>query len=174
MIDIERERELLRERALGKGLEFDLISPGLDLTRDIRLFDGPGGRDLALVSGFANLTQALSVALTTRLGDDVFNTTYGFDGLNAIAEETNPIMQRERIRISIIVVLRKEPRVRRIVDVAFVDSRLDEVGANAVDSAVDKLEKKTATDRELHVRVAFEAISGDQVAIDLGTVIANG
>ncbi len=159
MIDIERERELMRDRALGTGLEFDLIAPGVDLGRDIRFVDGPNGRDLAAVSGLRNLAQSLSVALTTRLGDDVFNTVYGFDGLNALADETNPVMQRERIRISIIVVLRKDPRVRRIVDVAFVDNRLEQPAAGS---------------RKLEVRAAFEAVSGDQVAIDLGKVIANG
>ncbi len=155
MIDIQRERELMRERALGAGLTFDLITQDGDLGRDIRF----AGGDLAMTSGFENLAQSLSVALTTRLGDDVFNTVYGFDGLNALTDETNPVMQRERIRISIIVVLRKDPRVRRIVDVAFIDSRLEEPAAGS---------------RQLNVRVAFEAVSGDQVAIDLGKVIANG
>src|SRR5215472_19064300 len=111
MIDIALEQELMRERALGVGPAFSLIAPGVDLGRDIAFTDQGTGLDLALVKGFDNLTQSLSVALTTRLGDDVFNTTFGFDGINAIAEETSPAMQRERIRISVIVVLKKDPRV---------------------------------------------------------------
>jgi hypothetical protein len=158
MIDLDRERELMRERALGLGLAFDLITPGVDLVRDVRFADGPNGLDLATVSSFDNLTQSLSVALTTRLGDDLFNVTYGFDGLNALVEETNPVMQQERIRISIIVVLKKDPRVRRIIDVAFVDGRLNQPLAGS---------------RELDVLVAFEAVSGDSVSIDLGKVITN-
>src|SRR5215469_1806235 len=114
MIDIALEQELMRERALGVGPAFTLIEPGADLGRDVVFKDSGNGIDLALIKGFDNLTQSLSVALTTRLGDDIFNTAFGFDGLNAIAEETSPVMQRERIRVSVIVVLRRDPRVRRI------------------------------------------------------------
>ena len=158
MIDVALEQELMRERALGVGPAFNLITPGADLGRDVTFVDDGSGLDLALVKGFDNLTQSLSVALTTRLGDDVFNTTFGFDGLNAIAEETNPVMQRERVRISVIVVLKKDPRVRRIVDVALVDGRLDQPLAGS---------------RDLAVTAAFEAVSGDSVTLDIGKVVAN-
>jgi phage baseplate assembly protein W len=159
MIDVALEQELMRERALGVAPALNLIDPGADLGRDVAFVDQGNGLDLAMVKGFDNLTQSLAVALTTRLGDDVFNTTFGFDGLNAIAEETNPVMQRERIRISVIVVLKKDPRVRRIVDVALVDGRLDQ---------------PTPGSRDLSVVVAFEAVSGDSVNLDLGKVATNG
>lgn len=156
-MDVERERELIRERALGRGPAFTLVDQGGDLGRDVAFVDGPNGRDLAMVTGFDNLTQSLAVALTTRLGDDIFNVTYGFDGLNALAEEISPVMQRERIRASVVAMIRRDPRVRRIVDVQFVDGRLTDPSPGS---------------RVMEVRVAFEAVSGDQVAIDLGKAIA--
>ena len=106
------------------------------------------------------LISIKSIALTTRLGDDLFNTDYGFNGLNALAEETNLVLMRERLRIAVIQVLRKDPRVRRIVDVKLGDGRLDAPVAGNV--------------RDLEVRVVFEAISGDQLTVNLGRVTSNG
>ena len=158
MVDQERERELLRERALGWGLACEEVMPGVDLGRDISLIDGPGGLDFARVSAMDNLVQSLKIALTTCLGSDIFNTNFGFDGLNALAEETNPVMVRERVRISIIQLLRNDPRVRNIVDVKLGDERLD--------SSVTR-------DRVLDVRVVFEVVSGDRLTVDLGRVTPN-
>jgi phage baseplate assembly protein W len=120
---------------------------------------GAKGRDLVMVEGLDALGQSLTLALTTRLGDDIFNTAFGFDGLNALVDEQNPILQRERIRIAVIQVLRKDPRVRRILDVKLDEGQLDL-------PAVGR-------DRRLTVRVDFEAVSGDQVTADLGRVPTN-
>lgn len=158
MIDQERERELLRERALGWGLACEEVMPGVDLGRDIRLVEGPNGLDFARVSGIDNLAQSLKIALTTCLGSDIFNTDHGFDGLNALAEETNPVMVRERVRISIIQLLRKDPRVLSIVDVKLGDERLDPF---------------VTRDRLLDVRVVFEVVSGDRITVNLGGVTTN-
>lgn len=159
MIDQERERDLLRQRLLGWGLACPLIDPGLDLGRDIGLVVGPGGRDFARVSALDNLFQDLSVALTTLLGSDIFNTDFGFDGLNALVEESNPIMVRERVRVAIIQLLRKDPRIRRIVDVKLADGQL---------------EAPTPGSRELNVRVEFETVSGEQLSLNFGKVMLNG
>jgi hypothetical protein len=107
MADRERERTLLRNSLLGWGLAAQPTQPNVDIGRDIELVDGPNGRDLARVIGMDSLVQDLSVAFTTVLGADVFNTAFGFDGLRALVEETNPILVRERVRISAIQVLRK-------------------------------------------------------------------
>ena len=157
MFDPDRERDLLRSRLLGVGI---VCEPFLeaDLGRDLQLTTGPNGLDFTRVQGLENLGQALSIALTTRLGDDIFNIEFGFDGLNALAEETDPIMVRERVRIAVIQVLRKDPRIRRIVDVKLEDGQLD---------------LPIPGSRELAVRVTFETISGDQTTIDLGRVIPN-
>jgi len=155
MVDVQREGELLQRRVLGYGPICEPILPGVDLGRDIRFEAGLNGRDLAVVSGMDNLSQALSVALTTLRGSDIFNVDFGFDGLNALAEETNPIMMRERIRIGIIQLLRRDPRVRHIVDVQLDDGRLT----------------STVAQRVLDVRVMFEAVSGEQVTFKLGQVL---
>ncbi len=156
MINLERERGLLQDRILGWGLACEQIFPGVDLGRDLRLARGPAGLDFARVEGMENLGQVLSIALTTLLGSDLFNTEFGFDGLNALAEETNAVMVRERVRIAVIQVLRKDPRIRRIVDVKLEDGQL---------------ERPLPGSRELNVRVAFETITGDQATVDLGKVM---
>lgn len=152
MTDLARERDIIRRRLLGQGLACPQVSAD-DHGRDLDLVAGPHGLDLARVSGMDNLGQSLRVALTTLRGSDVFNTSFGFDGLNALASETDPILLRERLRIAIIQVLRQEPRVRRIVDVQIGDDRLDAPAAGS---------------RELDVRVRFETVTGDQGSADLG------
>jgi hypothetical protein len=152
MVDLNQERELLRRRLLGWDIATTPVLPGGDLGRDISLTSAPM-IDFKQVVGIDNLTQALTLALTTRLGDDLFNTNYGFDGLNAVAEETDPLLTRERIRISIIRVLNLDPRIRRIVDV--------QLGERAVDIPTAFM------DRRLEVTVAFETITGDSAGVDL-------
>lgn len=148
------DREALaRRRALGWGLRCDPVFPGVDVGRDLRLRRGPAGLDLATVEGVDCLAQDLSVALTTLLGSDVLNTTFGFDGLRAVAEETSPVLVQERLRVAVVSVLSRDPRVRRIVDVKFEDSRL---------------EAPEPGNREIGVRVAFETLTDDRVTLDLG------
>ncbi len=157
MTDQDQERQLLRRRALGWGLRCDEIAPGADLGRDLALARGPNGLDFLRVEGMENLGQDLSVALTTALGSDLFNVEFGFDGLNALVEESNPFLVRERMRIAVIQLLRKDPRVRRILHVA-----------------LDEGEPEAPQLRQLHIRVAFETISGDQATVDLGKVVPHG
>jgi phage baseplate assembly protein W len=145
-------KDLVRRRLLGRGLR---CAPIGDLARDLVLSRAAGGRlDFDFVAGVENLAQSLAVALTTPLGGDVFNAQFGFDGLNALAEQTSPILQRERIRVSIVALLRKDPRVSRIVDVRLADQRLEQ--------------PSTGARRQLEVRVAFEAVSGDQLTVNSG------
>lgn len=139
-----------RRRALGWGLECALITPGGDIGRDLVLRPNAGGRnELGVVEGIDNLAQGLQVAFTTALGSDVFNVEFGFDGLRALAEETDPHLTRERSRVSAAQVLRSDQRVRRIVDVQL---------ANA--------------GRTVTVRCMFEAISGDAVTLSINGVVS--
>lgn len=151
------DRQIQRRNLLGWGFELAPIASGVDLTRDLVLAPRtPGGaRDLTTVEGIANLGQALTVALTTPLTGDVFNVDFGFDGLNAIAEETVPVLVQERIRVAVVTLLRKDPRIRRIVDVSLQDGRLS----------------NPSNLRQLDVRVVFETVTGDQTTIDLGKVV---
>jgi phage baseplate assembly protein W len=146
------DRAILRRKLLGWGFELAPVLGPADLGRDLVL----AGNDLAVVDGIENLGQALTVALTTPLTGDVFNVDFGFDGLNALAEETIPILVQERIRISVVTLLKKDPRVRRIVDVKLVDGRLANPGAST---------------RELDVKVVFETVTGDTATVDLGKVV---
>jgi phage baseplate assembly protein W len=152
MTDPEREREIFRRRLLGQGLACT-PTPTSGLGRDLELISGPQGVDLVRVVGIDNLGQALAIALTTLLGSDVFNTEFGFDGLNAVATESDPILLRERVRIAVIQVLRRDPRVRRVVDVKLGEG---------------PLEAGTPGSRELEVKVLFETVTGDQSTVDLG------
>ena len=160
MADQGQSRTLLRNRLLGWGLTATPTQPNVDIGRDVVLVDGPNGRDFARVVGMDALVQDLSIAFTTVLGGDLFNTTFGFDGLRALVEETNPILVRERVRIAAIQVLQKDPRIRRVIDVNLGGGTLERVS--------------TAANRELEVRVGFETVSGDQAAADLGRLALDG
>lgn len=178
-MDPQRELTILRRRLLGFSLLCAPTQGPLDLGRDLVL--APSGdrrtRDFALIEGMDNLGQALTVALTTPLTGDIFNVDFGFDGLNAIAEETVPIMAQERIRIAVITLLQKDPRVRRIVDVKLQDGRLNNPNARRTrprsPSRTDNPLCSPAI-RELDVKVVFETVSRDLRTLDLGKVVPNG
>jgi phage baseplate assembly protein W len=151
-VALSEEKALLRARLLGRA---PLCAPVSDLERDLVLTRGSGGRvDLAMVVGMDALGQSLAIAVTTPLGGDVFNTSFGFDGLNALTEETTPMLVRERVRVGIVTLLRKEPRVSRVVDVKLVDQRLEMPSADA--------------SRRLDVRVVFETVTDDRLALSAG------
>ncbi len=146
------EQELLRTRLLGRAPRCALVG---DLARDLVLARGADGKvDLDMVAGMDALGQSLSVAVTTPLGGDVFNTDFGFDGLNALSDATTPLLVRERVRVGIVSLLRKDPRVSRVVDVKLVDQRLESPDAGPA--------------RRLDVRVVFETVTGDRLALSAG------
>lgn len=167
MTDPNRNLELLRERLLGWGVALKPVFPGMDMGRDIVFTSSARGRDLAVVRSMDNLSQDLEVALTTLLADDPFNTRFGFDGLNALAHETNPVLQRERVRMSVIGTLKQDPRVDRILDVKLAGGQLG-------DDTVDEAERvRLKHSRTLKVEVGFQTVSGDRAVIQLGEVPIN-
>ena len=148
------DRELLRSRALGWSAACEEIAPGVDVGRDLRLArDADGHLDLARVRGLDNLAQSLAIGLTTLRGSDVFDVEFGFDGLNALVEEREAVLVRERVRVAIVNLLTRDPRVRRIVDVQLADDRLRSPA--------------TGGSRLLEVRVVFETVTGDRQTVDL-------
>ncbi|MDA0160862.1 hypothetical protein OM076_11350 [Solirubrobacter ginsenosidimutans] len=158
------DRTLAQERALGFTPALEPIFPGLDLARDLVLERGSGGRDLKLVRGVDALAQDLSIAFTTALGVDVFDTNLGFDGLNALVEATPSVLTRERIRVAVIKLLQREPRVRRILDVKLDDGRLTATGADTPEAA------ELRAGRKLEVQVQIETIADDRLDVRIGEV----
>lgn len=171
MLSSTLERQAVANQVLGRSFRLDQIFEGLEIGRDLVIADGPNGKDLAWVVGMDCMGQALKMALTTAVGSDVFNVNFGFDGVNAIAEETDPVLMRERIRISIVKVLQRDPRVRRIVDVRLIDGRLNAPSTGTLETAS---ELPTSLSRELSVVVSFEVVTGDTLSVNLGSVNPNG
>ncbi|MFB7477147.1 hypothetical protein [Kitasatospora sp. NPDC056184] len=87
------------------------------LAADLLLRDG----DLATVTGPDAVLQSVRLALTTALGTDPLDPGFGFDGLRVLAEEHTPELVRARIRVAVLAVLRRDPRVRRVLDVRVDD-----------------------------------------------------
>jgi len=171
----EREARLARDRLLGWSLSCPLIEPGARLGRDLELTNGEHGLDLERVRGMDALTLALSIALTTLRGNDVFNVDFGFDGLNALVEETDPLLARERIRVAVAQLLGREPRVKNILDIKLVDGRLqltDE--ATLLDTSTEEDRLAALRAREVSIGMSFQTISGEQTRLDLKTVGING
>lgn len=155
MANEQQERDQVRRQLLGWGLQ-TVRTDDIDIGQDITLEANPDGTvDLATVEGIENLAQSLTIALTTALGSDIFNTGFGFDGVNALAEEPDPMLARERARISVVQLLRKDARVRRITDVTLDGDTLGPVPSGS---------------RTLEVQVSFETVSFDQPTLQLGKV----
>jgi phage baseplate assembly protein W len=150
----ETQQDQLNRALFGRDLATVETLPGQDLGRDLAL-TASGARDLAVVTGLDNLGQSLTLALTTRRGDDVFDTGYGFDGLGALADEIDPVLQRERIRVGVVSVLQRDSRVRQITDVTLSGDVF-------------------AQSRTLAVTVGFRTIAWTQVSVSLGPVVSNG
>jgi hypothetical protein len=142
-----------RDTLLGRAIRLVPVEPSLGAA---------GGLDVDLsaageVRGQAALGQALTLAMVTLRGSDVFAAGFGFAGLAALATESDPVLRRERLRLAVIDVLRAEPRIRRIVSVRFAD----ETGAL----------RETPGNRRLEVLAEFETIAATrQVAVLQGEV----
>jgi hypothetical protein len=162
----------VQQRLLGTGLACEPVQPGLDVGRDLSLSAGENGLDLMPVGGMPNLVQCLEIALTTALGSDLFNVGFGFDGVNALVEETQPLLIQERVRIAAIRTLSADQRVRSILDLKILDGRLAPI-APATQPGAPPAQQLTGG-RTLAVSVAFETIAGDQAAVNLGRLIAGG
>jgi len=162
---LEQDRQAQQARLLGRGLAFELVHPGLDLTRDLRLTRSPdtGRTDLATVSGTDNLAQALEVAFTTLRGSDVFDTAFGFAGLAALAAPTEPVLARQQLRVAVIGVLNRDPRIARILDVRLDDGRR-EAGEESDDA------RRLRTTRTLAVEVELETVTQERLVVSLGEV----
>lgn len=113
--------ENIQRRFFGRGLEIANVAPdsiGLDLVWR----DSGDGLDLAIKEGGANLAQDLQVALLTATGTDLFNVTFGFDGLRVLTDEMTPNMTAEMLRLSVMKTMSLDARIKRVVDVTLTET----------------------------------------------------
>src|SRR6266853_3926015 len=81
-------------------------------------------KTLQLVSGNANLIQALTLRAQTPLSSDIFNTTYGLDIKEAFVQPNSTRMVKELIKLSLVRTLATDPRVQDIREFLFMDDPL--------------------------------------------------
>lgn len=148
------QTDLQKGRAFGKGLA---LTP-IDATRDIGLdiqFTTPSApdapRDLVVMSGLPVLLQDLTVALSTGLGTDPLNIGFGSGAFEALAEQSDPFMRREAVKVAVIRVLSADPRVRRVLDIRVNDDPL-EAGARRT---------------QMSLTVVFDTILQERASIDV-------
>lgn len=162
-MDREHERRRVEQRLLGWTLHAPPLQagPSVDIGRDLALVDHGAGLDLDVVRGADALLQDLAIAFTTGRGTDVLNATFGFDGLNAIADEHDHILQWERIRIAAIQLLRSDPRVVQVLEV--------ELAPDEVDDGEDTVRSRVRT-----VRATVATVAGITVNVTIGRVGIDG
>lgn len=113
------------DAALGLGLATAPVAPG-SLGVDLVLAAGPDGMDLATVSGAENLAQCLRTALTTALGEDCFNVTFGFDGLRALTHAVPRSQVADLLDLAVRQVLAADRRIAQVLEVSTAPG--DDVG----------------------------------------------
>jgi len=157
------------ERKLMKwGLEIEAMYDGAHQYGDILLSDGPGGRDVQLKSGVPNLGQQLTSAIATALGTDPLNLSYGFAGLQALSEETSPLMRREKLRFALVEVLQADPRVRQITRILIGEEIAVFYTGNAGGTSISASATTPGSDqRALKVEAQFTIHSGENVTLAL-------
>lgn len=150
---------LRARRLLGWGPTFVSTGAEEDIGQDIAF----AGGDIALVSGMEALTQDLRLALCTGLGTDPLNQAFGSDAFASMAEESDPMMLRERIRVAVIRVLQSDARIRRIVEVSIDGEARPFTGRSRerTSGAGSSAERTTA----LSVVAVFETVLGEHATI---------
>lgn len=108
MSDTVDDREM--RQLLGWGPATESVAGDVEMAQDILWADG----DLVLTAGLEALRQDLAAALVTGLGSDPLNPTFGFDGFEAIAEEPDRFLLRERLRVAVVNLLKRDPRIDRV------------------------------------------------------------
>lgn len=106
-------------------------------------------RALAEVTGLPNLVQALTLRVLTPLGDDMFNTGYGFDAAAVFTQPAGARTTRDLVQLNLVRTLDTDPRVREIRDVTFQDP------------------PAASLRRAWPVVVTLVTVAGDQVSVPL-------
>lgn len=141
-------------RAFGKGIGLKPIDPHGDIGVDLdfaRPSEDGAPRDLKMITGLDVLLQDLSVALTSGLGTDPLNMTFGSSAYQALADHSDPFLRREAVKVAVVRVLKADPRVRRILEVRISD-----------DPAASG-QRQT----EMNLTVVFDTILDERATIDV-------
>jgi hypothetical protein len=88
---------------------------------DLVLVPGQATGEPQLVSGLANLEQALTLRLLTPFGTDPVNAGYGLDARRAFTTGQTRRMVKELIRLEMVRTLASDPRVSEVAEVVFDD-----------------------------------------------------
>ncbi|WP_207537835.1 hypothetical protein [Sabulicella rubraurantiaca] len=144
------------EAALGRALRLVPVHPSVGAAAGLDVDLSAGSE----VRGAEAVAQALTLAMVTLRGSDLFDLRFGFAGLAALAGEADPLLRRERLRLAVIDVLRAEPRIRRIVSVR-------------LGGAEDGPPHRDPGSRVLEVLAEFETVAGTRQAAILNGEVAD-
>ena len=182
MTTLEEERELTRR--LGWGPRSVPIFEEVGEAVDVQLDDG----DLALVSGSEALRQDIAAALFTAVGSDPLAPRFGFDGFQAIAEERDPVLLRERLRVAIVRLLQRDGRVRLVEQVLIGREEIDAArdsddGSPGGGTPAGDLESSETGSRRTPADVAYGLLeivvtiriqgNGDRLRLGIGSVVGS-
>lgn len=157
-------------RVFGWGIASAPIEDIVFYARDIDLRIGNNGlRDLTLIEGVSAFEQDLRAALGTALGGDPLNLGHGFDGIRVLSEERDPMILRERIRGSVVAVLRADPRVLSVQRVLIGE----EIAAYA-QGGVAATAPASRAGGLMQIEAVFRVASGAEVSLSLGPVLGGG
>jgi hypothetical protein len=137
---------------------------------DIVLEPGDAGlMRFRTVQGKRNLIQALTLRILTPFGSDLFNTTYGLDVQQALAEPTGIRAAKQIIQLNLVRTLATDSRVRDVREVLFADdpaylTKHPELDPNTF---VRDLRHK----RSWEIEVVLDTVDGQTVTLPVGVAV---
>jgi phage baseplate assembly protein W len=136
---------------------------------DLILARGAEGQlDLTFIVGKLELAQGIQVLVSTPLGSDIFNTIFGLDLLNTLAQPKPTVQMRELIRLCVVKALAQEPRVRQIRALAFADERAYlTIHPEITPQQQHALARQQKTTRRWMLDALLDTRFGDQLAAGL-------
>lgn len=163
MSDVPDEREM--RQLLGWGPATASVAGDAAMAQDLVWADG----DLVLTAGLDTLRQDIAAALVTSLGSDPLNPTFGFDGFNAIATEPDRFLLRERLRVAIVGLLRRDPRIDRVDQVLIGTAEIE--AARAGQSRMVPVTEFGIVDIEAGFRLRGRP---ERLQIKIGSILGSG
>lgn len=144
---------------LGSSLRFGAGDLVFDDTR----------HDLACVTGFDALRQALVLTIETQLGSDRLNTGFGFDHLAVGAYAYGIYTRKEYVKLQLVRCLTQDRRVRDIREIFFQDDpRYAELQPAVDEAARQQIAAATRASRDYTVFVVVDTVTGDAVTASAG------